>query len=107
MEVQESFILLISMIIVIYLSTTKAEFDKGKVTRRWSTVDLESGTLDVQQSTDIPLENTDNPLSQEALTKTKISTTVVVNKIVSTRSPLLRDFTSEIFTGNLARYQFQ
>ena len=88
MEVQESFILRISMIIVIYLSSSKAEFITEKVTRSWSTVNYKFRTLDMHQQKDIPLENTDNPLSQKELAKTKIPT-------------------SGIFKGNLARYQFQ
>ena len=107
MEVQESFILRILMIIVIYLSKSKTESNTDKVTRSWNTANLEFGTLDVHKQKDIPIETTDNPLSQKALMKTKITTTGVVNKIGSTRSSLRRDFTSGIFKGNLARYQFQ
>ena len=95
------------MIIVIYLSTSKTESNTNKITRSWNTANLEFGTLDVHKQKEIPLETTNNPLSQKALIKTKITTTGVVNKIGSTRSSLRRDFTSGIFKGNLARYQFQ
>ena len=95
------------MIIVIYLSTSKAESNTDRVTRSQNTANLEFGTLDVHKQKDIPLATTDNPLSQKALIKTKITTTGVVNKIWSIRSSLRRDFTSGIFNGNLARYQFQ